>query len=151
MAALIPVAAKFVMSPIGIASIAGGVMALGLVVQTARLNHAKADQVDPSTHVKWEKEYKDAAKLAFQNGQKWEACNAGFLSLSANVAAQNQAVVELQSSAQQAANAATRMAADAHRTHQVTQQQVRAINAVKETACPSLDSLREANDEPVLP
>lgn len=82
-------------------------------LQTVRLNHAKSDQIDPSTHHSWKsEELRDSPALALAT-RNLTICQANQQTLEASLASQNAAVSALQAAGAQATAKATKAAHDA--------------------------------------
>jgi hypothetical protein len=120
------------------------VLVLAVVVQTARLNNAKRDQLDPKTHVKWKAEYKTQSGLLASTAAGLERCNISVANLGAGLANQNTAILKLQSAAATSADAASRAAQAAFAANDRTAKLGR-IAAVKGVSCPLVHDLREAS------
>jgi len=77
--------------------LAGGVLLtilslLGAGIQTVRLNHAKADQIDPATGQKWKDQYKTDHRLLVAAQRDLTTCRGNVDSLTRAVSQQNDAV-----------------------------------------------------------
>lgn len=74
-------------------AVVGLVIAVG--VQSGRLNHAKADQHDPTSHRLWRDEAKDLARQRDALQSQAAADAVSISNLKASVSQQNQAITEL--------------------------------------------------------
>ncbi|CAN5127960.1 hypothetical protein BH10PSE4_BH10PSE4_04960 [soil metagenome] len=77
--------------------LAGGVLLavlslFGAGIQTVRLNHAKADQIDPATGQKWKDQYKADHKILIAAQRDLTVCRGNVDQLTQAVSQQNAAV-----------------------------------------------------------
>jgi len=78
--------------PVLIAGIVGALLIGGFGVQTARLHHAKADQIDPDTQRKWKDEYREQRKALQAAQTSLTTCRANESSLRQAIDSQNSGI-----------------------------------------------------------
>lgn len=120
-------------------AIGGLVLILG--IQTARLENAKRDQINPVSKEKWKVEAKRDAKALAKAQTDLGECRANVGTLTAAVASQNASVDAWKAEAGARAAAASKAAQDARSARSVAESRARQLADLKSAAtCPDREA-----------
>lgn len=108
-----PLLLSWALKPGTLAAIAFAGVSLFAGMQTLRLNHAKADQIDPVTHASWQSEERRDSRALQAATVNLSTCQANASTLNASLDRQNVAVQALQAASAQSSQRATKAAHDA--------------------------------------